>query len=111
MARGRRSAEAGFLARAADVDNARGQFFQSSAGADSSFPSAHSLVAWSAASALAAEYPSPWTQFALYSAATGVSLTRVMGQQHFPSDVLVGSSLGWLIGHYVVKRHNRKSRD
>ena len=91
-----------------NVDNARGQFFQSSAGFDASFPSEHSVVAWSAASALASEYPAPWTQFALYSAATGVSLTRVMGQQHFPSDVLVGSSLGWLIGHNVVRRHHRR---
>ena len=63
-----------------------------------------------AASALAAEYPAPWTQFALYSAATGVSLTRVIGQEHFPSDVLVGSSLGWLIGHNVV-RHHHKNRE
>ena len=38
------------------VDDSRGHFFQSSAGADSSFPSSHSLIAWSAASALAGEY-------------------------------------------------------
>jgi len=92
-----------------NVDNARGQFFLTSAGANGSFASEHSIVAWSAASALAAEYPAHWTQFALYSAATGVSLTRVMGQEHFPSDVLVGSSIGWLIGHNVV-RHHHKSR-
>lgn len=92
------------------VDDARGHFFQSNVGADSSFPSAHSIVAWSAASALAAEYPSHWTQFALYSAATSVSLTRMMGQQHFPSDVLAGCSLGWLIGHNVV-RHHHKNRE
>ncbi len=98
-----------FLRERPNVDNARGHFFQTSAGIDSSFPSAHSMVAWSAASALATEYPAPWTQFALYSAATGLSLTRVMGQEHFPSDVLVGSSLGWLIGHNVV-RHHHKSR-
>jgi membrane-associated phospholipid phosphatase len=90
-----------------NVDDARGHFFQANAGANSSFPSAHSVIAWSAASTLAGEYPSPWTQFALYSAATGVSLTRVMGQEHFPSDVLVGSSLGWLIGHNVVRRHHK----
>jgi membrane-associated phospholipid phosphatase len=89
------------------IDNARGQFFKTKAGVDSSFPSEHSVVSWSAASALAAEYPAPWTQFALYSAATGVSLTRVMGQQHFPSDVLVGSSIGWLIGHNVVRHHHK----
>lgn len=89
------------------VDDARGHFFQSGVGADSSFPSSHSLIAWSAASTLAGEYSSHWTQFALYSAAGSVSLTRVMGQKHFPSDVLVGSSLGWLIGHNVVRRHQR----
>jgi len=87
-------------------DNARGKFFQSSAGVDSSFPSSHSLIAWSAASALAAESSSRWTQFALYSGAAGVSLTRVMGREHFPSDVLVGASLGWLVGHNVVRRHH-----
>ncbi len=92
-----------------NVDNARGHFFQSSAGVDSSFPSSHSLIAWSAASALAAEYPSHWTEFALYSAATGVSLTRVLGQEHFPSDVLVGSAAGWLIGRYVVRHHHHSS--
>jgi hypothetical protein len=90
------------------VDNSRGRFFQSNVGADSSFPSSHSLIAWSAASALAGEYPSHWTQFALYSAATGVSITRVIGQQHFPSDVLVGSATGWLIGHYVSHRRHRR---
>ena len=89
------------------VDNSRGHFFQSGAGVDSSFPSSHCLIAWSAASTLAGEYSSHWTQFALYSAATGVSLTRVMGQQHFPSDVLVGSATGWLIGHYVSHRRHR----
>ena len=88
------------------IDNANGRFFQSNVGVDSSFPSSHSLIAWSAASALAGEYHSPWIQAGLYSAATSVSLTRVLGREHFPSDVLVGSALGWLIGHEVVKRHH-----
>ncbi len=88
------------------VDSARGRFFQSSAGPNASFPSAHGTVAWSAASAVAAEYPNLWTQAAVYSAATGVSLTRVLGRQHFPSDSLVAATAGWLIGHYVVKHHH-----
>jgi hypothetical protein len=91
------------------VDNANGHFFQSGVGIDSSFPSSHSLIAWSAASAIATEYHSPWIRLAVYSAATGVSLTRVMGREHFPSDVLVGAATGWLIGHYVVHRHSRHS--
>jgi membrane-associated phospholipid phosphatase len=68
-------------------------------------------VAWSSAAVLAEEYPSRLNQFAVYSIATGVSLTRVLGQQHFPSDVLVGSAFGWMIGHYVYKRHHHWHRD
>jgi hypothetical protein len=92
-------------------DDARGKFFQSSAGIDSSFPSAHTTIAFSAASALAAEYPSHWTQFLLYTGATGVGLTRVLGQEHFPADVLAGGALGWLVGHNVVRRHRHKQAD
>ena len=88
------------------IDNSRGRFFQSSVGVDSSFPSSHSLLAWTSASVIAAEYHSPFAQAALYSGATAVSLTRVLGQEHFPSDVLMGATTGWLIGHYVVKRRH-----
>jgi hypothetical protein len=94
-----------------NVDNSKGKFFQSSVGWDSSFPSSHSMVAWSSAAVLAEEYPSRLNQIAVYSVATGVSLTRVLGQQHFPSDVLVGSAFGWMIGHYVHKRHHHWHRN
>ena len=89
------------------LDNAKGKFFQTSVGWDSSFPSSHSVIAWSSAAVLADEYPSRWRHLGIYSVATGVSLTRVLGQQHFPSDVLVGSAFGWMVGHYVYKKHHR----
>lgn len=88
-------------------DRGRGKFFQSSAGADGSFPSSHSVFAWSSAAVLAEEYPAWWAQAGVYSAAAGVSLTRVMALQHFPSDVLVGSAVGWMVGHYVVRKHRK----
>jgi membrane-associated phospholipid phosphatase len=88
------------------VNNARGHFFEGSV-SDSSFPSTHSVLAWSAAAVMAGEYPSRWAQVGIYTMATGVSLTRVMGQEHFPTDVLVGSATGWLIGHYVFRAHHR----
>jgi membrane-associated phospholipid phosphatase len=91
------------------VDNSRGRFFESSAGVDSAFPSSHSVIAWAAAAELAGEYPSRWKQLLLYSAATGVSLTRVLGQEHFPSDVVVGGAAGWLVGHYVYRKHQKHS--
>ena len=96
-----------FLRERPTVDGARGKFFQTSVGVDGSFPSNHTMLAWSSAAVLAEEYPSPFNQFLFYGAATGVSITRVMGQQHFPSDVLVGSAFGWMIGHYVFKKHHR----
>ena len=88
-------------------DNGRGLFFQGRAGIDSSFPSAHATLAWSSAAVIASEYPSHWTQIGVYTLATGVSLSRIMGQQHFPTDVLVGSAAGWLIGRYVYRTHHR----
>lgn len=87
------------------VDNARGKFFQTSVGLDSSFPSNHSVVAWSSAAVLASEYDGPLTRLTAYGLAAGVSVTRVLGREHFPSDVLVGSAVGWMIGRYVVHRH------
>ena len=95
-----------FMRERPTVDGARGKFFQTSVGIDGSFPSNHSMLAWSSAAVLADEYPSTFNTLAFYGLATGVSVTRVLGQQHFPSDVLVGSAFGWMIGHYVYKKHH-----
>jgi membrane-associated phospholipid phosphatase len=91
-----------------NVDHGQGEFFIGSAGVDSSFISEHSMIAWSSAAVIAGEYPSKWKQIGVYTLATGVSLTRVMGQQHFPSDVLLGAAGGWLIGHYVYRAHHHR---
>ena len=87
------------------LDNAKGKFFQTSVGFNSSFPSNHAIIAWSAAGAIATEYNGPLTKITAYGLASGVSISRVLARQHFPSDVLVGSAVGWLIGRYVVHRH------
>jgi membrane-associated phospholipid phosphatase len=89
-------------------NNAAGNFFSSNAGKNNSFPSSHSMLAWSVAGVVAGQYPSRWLQLGSYSLASSVSLMRVLGQEHFPTDVLVGGAAGWLIGHYVFeKRHLR----
>lgn len=88
-------------------DAERGRFFQTSAGVDSSFPSSHSVIAWASAAVLAGEYRNPFTQVLVYTGAAGISFTRLMGQQHFPSDIVVGSAVGWLVGHYVYKHRHR----
>lgn len=92
------------------VDEARGQFFVGKAGTDSSFVSGHSIIAWSSAAVLAGEYPSTWHNVLIYTLATGTSLNRVLAQQHFPTDALLGGVSGWLIGHYVFRAHHHAPR-
>lgn len=87
------------------VDDAHGKFFQPNVNFGSSFASNHAFIAWSAASVVATEYHGPFTMLAAYGLAAGVSVTRVLGREHFPSDVFVGSACGWLIGRYVVHHH------
>jgi membrane-associated phospholipid phosphatase len=75
-----------------------------------SMPSGHSLTAWSMAHVVASRYPGWRTRVVVYGVATAVSASRVMARQHFPSDVLVGSTLGYLIGGYVVNKRGEPSR-
>lgn len=86
-------------------NNAQGKFFNSSWN-NGSFPSNHSVLAWSMASVAASEYPGWLTKTAVYGLASTVSVSRVLAEQHFPSDVLVGSVAGWLIGRYVYRAHH-----
>lgn len=83
-------------------DNAAGKFWH---GGDS-FPSEHAAVAWSIAGVVAHEYPSPIVKALSYGAAGAISASRVLGKQHFPSDALVGSAIGWLVGEYVYRAHH-----
>jgi membrane-associated phospholipid phosphatase len=88
-----------------NVDNAQGKFFTASP-LNGGFPSNHAAAAWSMAAVIGDEYPGWLTRTAVYGLATGVSVSRVLAYQHFPSDVLVGSAAGWLIGHYVYRAHH-----
>ena len=85
-----------------EEDGGRAGFFRGG----SSFPSNHAAVAWSAAGVVAHEYPGPLTDLLAYGAAAAVSASRVLGKEHFPSDVFVGSAMGWLIGEEVYRRHH-----
>ena len=71
-----------------------------------SFPSGHAVSSWTMASVVAHEYRSPWIEVAAYGTASAVSVARFTGKNHFASDVLVGSAVGYLIGRFVVHRHH-----
>ena len=84
------------------TDGAQGGFFRGG----TSFPSDHSAVAWSIASMIAHQYPGPLTKLLAYGLAGAVSVSRVTGNQHFPSDVLVGGAMGWLIAREMYNKHH-----
>jgi PAP2 superfamily protein len=74
----------------------------------SSFPSGHSIEAWSLATVIAHEYHGhPAVQIAAYGIASAVSVARFTGQKHYLSDVLVGSAMGFGIGRYVYRTHHQ----
>jgi hypothetical protein len=84
------------------VNGAQGRFLRGG----KSFPSDHSAVAWSIASMIAHQYPGPLTKLFAYGFAGAVSVSRVTGNQHFPSDVLVGGAMGWLIARETYSKHH-----
>jgi Na+/H+ antiporter NhaA len=45
-----------------------------------------------------------------YSAATAIGLSRIVQNQHWASDVLVGAALGFLSGRQVVNNYHRYSK-
>jgi membrane-associated phospholipid phosphatase len=70
------------------------------------FPSGHAMEAWALAKVVSDEYSNkPLVKIGMYSFATAVSLSRITSQRHYPSDVLVGSAVGYLIGKFVMRNH------
>jgi membrane-associated phospholipid phosphatase len=70
-----------------------------------SFPSGHTIAAFSIATIFSDRYPTPrWHRWVAFGLAGLVGFSRVTLQSHFPSDVFAGAALGYVIGHYAVLR-------
>ncbi|MDT5158779.1 MAG: hypothetical protein QOH51_3136 [Acidobacteriota bacterium] len=90
------------------VDDASGEFFDGG----NSFPSGHSISAWTLATVVASEYSrNRFIEVGAYGMAAAVSVSRFTGRNHFLSDVLVGSAMGYGIGRYVYKKHHDPALD
>lgn len=114
------AAEAGFLASEAAVnvalvDYALKSMFQrqrpyqgTGAGhflaGGSSFPSEHAAVSWAIAGVVAHEYPGTLTKLVSYGLASAVTVARVTGKEHFPTDVVVGGALGYFVAQQIYRR-------
>lgn len=71
-----------------------------------SFPSAHAASSWALARVISDEYRGWPVKLGIYSFAAAISASRITSRRHFPSDVVVGGTLGYLIGGYVIHHHS-----
>ena len=69
---------------------------------DSSFPSDHATASMALARVIAGEYPHWYVAIPAYGFAETIGISRLLANQHFPSDVLVGQAVGFLTGTYVL---------
>jgi membrane-associated phospholipid phosphatase len=81
-------------------------FFRSHNGVFSnSFPSGHTIEAFSVATIFARRYRTHrWVPWVAYGAAGAIGFSRVTLQSHFPADVFLGAALGYVIGRFEVLR-------
>ncbi|MGA7217228.1 MAG: capsule assembly Wzi family protein [Candidatus Sulfotelmatobacter sp.] len=115
------AAEAGFLAGEAAINAAAADFamksiferqrpYQGNGGGHflsggSSFPSEHAAVSWAVAGVVAHEYPGALTKLLSYGVASAVTVARVTGKEHYPSDAVAGGALGYFIARQIYRRH------
>jgi membrane-associated phospholipid phosphatase len=53
----------------------------------------------------------PLVAFGAYGLATVVSLSRFTGQNHYLSDIAIGSAIGFGIGRFVYRRYHDPNID
>ena len=70
-----------------------------------SFPSGHSIAAFSIATVVARRYSNHrWVPYAAYGMAAVVGFSRLSLSAHFASDVFMGGALGYSISRFAVLR-------
>lgn len=75
-----------------------------------SFPSGHTITAFTMASFFSSVYKDKlWVSLLSYSLASGAGLQRIYADNHWASDVLIGAALGYAIGKSVYYILNKNS--
>jgi membrane-associated phospholipid phosphatase len=68
-----------------------------------SFPSGHTIAAFSIATVISRRYPHKrWVPFVSYGLASLVGFSRISLSAHFPSDVFAGAAMGYAISRFAV---------
>lgn len=83
--------------------------FKAFSGRDS-FPSKHTVIAFSAISAWIFYYPSSYT-YALFLLPATTGLARMALDAHWATDVMASALIGTAVSYYLTKWHNRQSTE
>lgn len=70
-----------------------------------SMPSGHTSSAFALMTVIAKQYNSWYVKIPAYTFAVSVAVQRMNADKHWASDLIIGGTLGYLIGSTVVKRH------
>ncbi|MDR8394274.1 phosphatase PAP2 family protein [Aliifodinibius sp. S!AR15-10] len=85
--------------------------FDNDGNAQRSFPSGHTSKIFALSTVLASSYDSPWVRIPAYALAASVALQRVESGEHWVSDVVVGGTLGYVIGRTLAKQNGLVKSD
>ncbi len=75
---------------------------------NNSFPSGHAAASFALASVLAQRSLSPWAPYAYYGLAGAVGVSRLVRDDHWASDVLVGAIIGETAARIAIRWNERK---
>ena len=88
-----------------------GPFYKIPNGQNSAFPSGHTTLAFAAATVYAKEYKNiPIVPVLSYGFAALVSVSRVIENRHWATDLIAGGLLGFACGSQVVNNYHRYAR-
>ncbi|MET0634811.1 MAG: phosphatase PAP2 family protein [Chitinophagaceae bacterium] len=88
-----------------------GPFYKIPNGQNSAFPSGHTALAFAAATVYAKEYKNiPIVPILSYGFASLVSLSRIVENRHWATDLIAGGLLGFACGSQVVNNYHRYAR-
>jgi hypothetical protein len=72
---------------------------------NTSFPAGHPMFTMAMATVVAHEYPRTWVKLLAYGTSAAVVAGRFLAHDHWASDELVGTTLGYFIGSHIFHSH------
>jgi membrane-associated phospholipid phosphatase len=82
----------------------KNKFAQNLIGGNGSFPSGHTIAAFSVATVYAERYKNlKWVKWVAYGLAAVDGFSRISLQSHYASEVFLGATLGYVLGRQAVK--------